>query len=282
MKYIHSVWSQKPLNNNYNINNFYSYLLSALLIKKHGHKIELFCDESLSEMFSLIPYDKINIVDFNADRINQYFWIWGKIKTQELINEPYVHVDGDVFLFNDIIKNIQNDVIVQSQEDNKTMGYSFENTYRKSLSPLKNFSFGVNWDKYNTFAYNCGVVGFNNIELKNEYIKKAKQIVKTLSCDIKINEYINGYRNMLVVIEQALLYYYVKEYNVNPFEIIPYDEIIKHNYDWFNTIPIKIGYCHMWGCSKFKNEILEKIKLNVKKHFPNNYKSIIKFENQYK
>lgn len=285
MLYIHSMWSTPTMKNSsdysYLLKNFNMYLLSVLLIKKHGHKINLYCDKHAYEMYSLIPYDNIHIVDFESDGISKIFWIWAKIKAQMLVNEPYVHIDGDVLMFRDIIGNqLENgkySAVVQSTENEKTIGDWFHKTYTSTINPYIKWKdkYNINWDKYGLTAYNCGVVGFSDMNLKNQYLNKVMEFLVDLSNDEEFNYDGNKYGGIFMLTEQTLLYYILNENNIKPLEIIPLEEIIKCNYNWYHKIPKKIGYCHMLGSSKYKEGVINKIKDKIKKYFPQ-YSHIVK------
>lgn len=289
MKYIHSMWStpatKDNFDNDYDIKyltkNFYSFMLSALLIKKLGYEIELYCDEKAYEIYSLIPYDKIHVVDFDCDGVSSKFWIYGKIKTHSLINEPYIHIDGDVFFFDDIIgdKLTNNyDLVIQSIENEHTIDVEFDSLYLNSSLPfIENNRFDINWMKYNLNAFNCGVIGFNDIEFKNIYINKVIEILIELSKDVKLSEYREKFNAMFLIAEQSTLYYLTNEYNKKYFEILPYNEVAKNNFRW-NDVALKYKYAHLWGYSKYLDENIKKIKNRITKDYPEYIENINKFE----
>lgn len=293
MKYVHSIWSTPSLSNNFDNyldnkfikKNFYSYLLSALLIKKLGHTIELYCDEYSYEMYSKIPYDKIHVVDFDSDGVSSKFWIWSKIKTQALINEPYIHIDGDVFLFRDIIGNKMENgnykAVIQSLENKETIGEEFFNKlYVDSITPFKNINSRIKWDKYGLNAYNCGVVGFYDMKIKNIYVKNAKNLLVEISNNPDFNKSRGKYEGMFLIAEQSLLYYILEEKKVKPLEIIPFSEIKKRSYNW-NSYANEIGYAHLLGYSKYKPEMIDKIKFKINKFFGEHSNIIKEFESKY-
>lgn len=292
MLYVHSMWSKPAMknktDNSYILKNFYIYLLSVLLIKKHGHKIELYCDKNTYEIFSLIPYDNIHVIDFDSDGISSVFWIWAKIKAQLLINEPYVHIDGDVFLFRDIIGNKlesgEYSVVVQSTENDKTIGDWFNNVYVDTVNPYLKLSnkHDIEWNKYNLFAYNCGVVGFSDMKLKNIYLNKVKELLVDISNDDEFKYDGNKYGGIFMITEQALLYYIINENNIKPLEILPLNKMIEYNYDWYDRLPKEIGYCHMLGISKYKENIKEKIRYKILKYFPQYANVVYTFEKTFK
>lgn len=281
MKYIHSLWSRDLDNIDYIINNFNNYLLSALLVKKHGHNIELYCDEKSYNFYSLIPYDKINVINYNDDNISNNYWVWGKIKPQLLINEPYVHIDGDVFLFKDVIdKNKFNnsDLVIQSIENEKTVGDGYNRFYLEPDNPFVKYKeHRIDWDKYSKIAYNCGVIGFNNIDFKNKYCNKVRDLLKSLTNDVNFS-YNHTHGCVHILSEQSLLYYMAMEENMKPMILIPHNENKKNDYVWESKIPKKIGYCHMWSDTKYNPIVKEKIKNKIINLFPEHKYILKEFE----
>lgn len=272
MKYIHSLWLRN-FNYQYLIDNFYLYLLSALLIKKHGHEIELFCDKESFNFYKIIPYDKINIIDYNEDGISSNFWVWSKIKPQLMMNETYVHIDADVFLFNDIIGNklLSNEysVVVQSIENKKTIGEGYYRCYIDAINPFKNYiKYGIDWNKYEMQSYNCGVVGFSDMQIKNEYCCLVKDLLFELSNDKSFIFNPDVHFGAHVMSEQTLLYYLLNEKKIKTYQIIEYDDTKETDYIWKSDIPKNIGYCHMWSNSKYQYDVKYKIVNKIKTLFP--------------
>jgi len=290
MRYVHSLWStparKKNFDNKYDekylSKNFYTYLLSALSIKKLGYQIDLYCDEYAYDMYSLIPYDNIHIVNYDRDGIDSKFWVWGKIKTYSLQEEPFIHIDGDVFFFKDIIGDKMSSgkypLVVQNVENEKIMGECFVRDYLGSKHPFVNNNLcGIEWEKYGFTAYNCGVVGFNDLVFRNDYVNKVHEILTTLSKSGDFEENRRKYDSMFLLSEQSLLYYMTQERNIMPLEIIPEAEIIKRNYNWY-PIASEIGYVHMWSYSKYKPEVIEKIKYRIERDFPEHAHLLNEFE----
>ena len=126
MKIIQSFWSQNqinPLESNYGwlseTHNWLSWILSANQLSKF-YKVELYTDqkgyEILIEKLKL-PYHKVHIV---LDELNHYdksLWAIPKIKTYSLQNEPFLHIDGDVFIWKEFSKELMNgNLITQNLE----------------------------------------------------------------------------------------------------------------------------------------------------------------------
>ncbi len=283
MIYIHSLWLRNE-NYQYLINNFHLYLLSALLIKKHGYRIELYCDKTTYNFYKIIPYDKINIIDYTEDGISDNFWVWSKIKPQLLINEPYVHIDADVFLFKDIIGdkllNGEFSAIVQSTENKKTIGEGYNRCYIDAINPFKKYDkYNIDWEKYKMQSYNCGVIGFSDMEVKNEYCNLVKKLLYELSNDktFKFNSYIHFGAHIMS--EQTLLYYILNEKKIKTYQLIKHDDSKETDYIWKSEIPENIGYCHMWSNSKYQYGIKNKIINKIKNLFPESIHILNEFNN---
>jgi hypothetical protein len=291
MKYIHSMWSAPAMKNDFDIDfllrNFYLYLLSVLLIKKHGYCIDLYCDKQTYDIYSMIPYDNIHVIDFSSDGVSKIFWIWAKIKAQMLVDEPYVHIDGDVLMFRDIIgdklESGQYSAVVQSTENQKTIGDWYDRVYVNTTNPyLKwNNKYNIDWNKYDA-AYNCGVIGFNDMKLKHQYLNTVKNLLVDLSNDPTFQYDGNKYGGIFMLTEQTYLYNLLNENKVKPLEVIPLEEIEKCNYDWYFKVPKNLGYCHMLGTSKYKPFVTQKIKTKIRNYFPQYLGIIEEFEKKYK
>lgn len=285
MKYIHTIYDTVlisgekfiyNIDNNFALNNFNHYLLSALLVKKHGYEIDLYCDINSYKLYRSIPYNNIHIVDYNDDNINPKFWVWSKIKTQSMINEPFIHIDGDVFLFNDVLKGkLDKDnylAVVQSLEsidtfDKEHFYYTYNYDYIKNLKITNKYDL----NKYNLSGYNCGVVGFNDLNLRDKYVELVKEMLIEITKNVDSYNFEKKYSQLLILVEQAMLHYILTENNVTPFEIIPRN---LHVRDW-NSYSNGIGYCHMWTYSKYRDDIKQKIKNKIRTLFPNYSELII-------
>lgn len=107
MQVIQSFWS-KPLEKDelgfayYNSRRDFlqSAALSALLIQKHLGGAHLITDEKGAEIFAPIAhlYKKISVELDCLNHIPAYFWAIGKLHCYKLMDEPFVHIDTDIFL----------------------------------------------------------------------------------------------------------------------------------------------------------------------------------------
>jgi hypothetical protein len=99
---------------------YMSWALSCLLLKKNYNYVELITDFQGNEILInqlKLPYDSVNI---SLDSLNHYhedLWALGKIYSYGIQNEPFLHVDSDVFVWKQFDNNIlETDLVAQNIE----------------------------------------------------------------------------------------------------------------------------------------------------------------------
>jgi hypothetical protein len=168
-------------------------LISNELAKKHGYETVLFTDDFGIEELKNIKYDKVVKFDQNLlNRLPKTGWSLAKILAMSSMQEPFMHVDFDLFL----IKNLRQDFLenqvfcfhkekwlTEPQGEKDKNGkfiensiinpYSFEflDKVRILLNETEdNFSI-KNYHKLT--SYNCAIVGGQNYKV----FKKASEYV---------------------------------------------------------------------------------------------------------
>ena len=157
--------------------NLFSYAttfaLSVNLSKQHFDKVELVTDtegeKKLAEMGILTMFDSY---DLRLDKLNvdSEFWIAGKLLAY-IQDEPFLHIDSDVFLFKGLGEYKNNGVLFQSLEPFSSPHFKFYETANKILTDnMTDFcpcEFSVGFGtKYSEQAACCtGIFGGTNITL---------------------------------------------------------------------------------------------------------------------
>lgn len=221
-KIIQSFWS-KPFNKSYNLNNtdrskggwlcrslsYMSIALSCLQLKKFYKNVVLFTDKNgkyvLIDVLKL-PYDEVIV---KLDDINEYdedLWAIGKLYTYSLQDEPFLHVDNDVFIWEPFEQKLFDyPLIVQNLEKQSPF---YENLSKEIKG---NFPFIIeDMNEYleNTgvvqgySGINAGIIGGNDVCFFKEYTKKAFEFIN-LNYK-KLNKINVGWFN--IIYEQSLFY----------------------------------------------------------------------------
>jgi len=210
MKIIQSLWS-KPLSKNggWNEKIFYymSWTLSCLKLKEFYKPIELYTDEKGKELLIDIlqlPYDKVHVVLDELNEFSPQLWALGKVYTYSLQKEPFLHVDGDIFIWSKFPERIENaQLIAQHKEENyeyhklsvqKLTADGFY--FKKELNPQKETEIN---------EVNAGLLGGNNIDFFTKYTKAVFDFVKNNKTQIKLLEGM-GITYVNTIFEQYFFY----------------------------------------------------------------------------
>lgn len=186
MKIVQTFWSgrQKPLETAYGWPrpeyNLMSWVLSCLSLRRFYDDVELYTDkmgyELLIEKLRL-PYTHVHVV-YDGNLCRPLYWAYAKIRTYAVQTEPFLHVDGDVYInqpFSDAILDAP--LVAQ----NKEIGTMY---YRKMIDAvLKMSDIVLPSDLIDSISmdvissYNMGVFGGTDIGFIHEYCEKAIMFV---------------------------------------------------------------------------------------------------------
>jgi hypothetical protein len=88
--------------------------LSNKFLKKHQYTTILYTDAESISYFKHIPYDDIRILDLKDYQLPNTFDFWSVTKLVSClsVNEPFYHVDLDLFLVEDIIQQYKNEPFI--------------------------------------------------------------------------------------------------------------------------------------------------------------------------
>lgn len=281
MKIIQSFWSGQNTNIEDNRGwlsyeyHWLGWILSCNQLVKFYTDVELYTDnfgyEILIQKLKL-PYTKVNVV---LNEINKYpkdLWALAKIKTYELQKEPFLHVDGDVFIWDKFPKDfLQADLIAQNLEN--TTDY-YREMWDKIVPHLKFIPEEIN--NYHTgktnLGCNMGIIGGRDIAFFQKYTQKSFEFVdKNKDAWADFNLF-----NFNIFFEQQLFY----EMSCNDQIVTNYlfEEVWGDNsylgFGNFQDIPHKRFYLHLLGDFKRRQSICKNLEAYVLKEYPNYFKNL--------
>lgn len=262
MKIFHSFWAFPIGYDKYSHNSIldvhlYVMALSVLYAKMNGLNITMHTDDFGLKFIEGMPYDDVKLSLNDIPKwMPKCLWASGKMFAQK--NEPLgaVHTDYDVFIqTNECIMEIErlmknSDAIVQS---NDSMIY---------CEPLMERMVNTLWETGIPIAhsgesycpsFNCGIVGFNNQRLKDEYISKYLEYTYRYSTEDVYKELLTTVKIPDLIFEQKLLYHFSQKYKI--------EKLLKSDFfsSDINAEAIRLGYVHLLSVSK-KNRIGEVIR----------------------
>lgn len=272
MKLIYSYWKT---NEHFFVTEEFAYI-SNKLAQKHGYETILFTDDNGVEELKNIKYNKVIKLDYHLlDRFPKTGWSLAKILAMASMNEPFMHVDFDLFLIKNLREHfIHNPIFClhkekwltepQGEKDKKGKfiknsiinPYSFEFLDKvKILLNQTEDNFSIK--KYHKLtSYNCAIVGGQNFSL----FKKASEYV--IKYAIKYKDILENFSE-------------INNMNVDWFPAVFLEQVLFMNLIRLNSgledIPIYLKsettedlnieaqeekIIHIWGSKlKFKNNI---------------------------
>lgn len=286
MKIVQSFWSGNltDFRNNYGWlsykYNWMSWLLSCHQLVKYHKEVELYTDRFGYEILITklqLPYTKVHVI---LDDLNDYhkdLWAISKIKVYEMQNEPFLHIDGDVFVWNSLEDKFKNAALItQNLEITADCYIKMWNEISPNLSymPIEI----ENYHKYTkNFACNMGVVGGNDIDFFKEYTKRSIDFVDKNRSSLPEN----NFHNFNLFFEQILFYQLAKIENK---EIkFLFDEVFDDGeyigFAEFQEVPDKT-YLHLLGVYKRNPHVCKAMEVYIMKNYPESYSKIARLVNE--
>jgi hypothetical protein len=167
-------------------------MLSSYLLRKHYDRVILYTDAKTAKMLSDSYYTEIRLLPNDILIAHEYVTL-PKLYTYSNVEEEFIHIDVDYFLFNKI--ELEDKIICSYSENREKCGESgFGSGYSWLIDKLKsNYSeFGFNVVNEN-YAMNMSIFGVPKVYHKDitEYFKKLNEYteknIKTISQTYDIN-----------------------------------------------------------------------------------------------
>lgn len=226
-----------------------SWALSCLQLNATYKNIELYASSNAAKLILdtlELPYSNVHITHDNFYMPDKQLWALAKIFTYSLQEEPFIHLDGDVFLFDKLPPSLLNSELI-AQNFEEATGY-YTSAQMELMKFLSFFPDCVAADFHSGIpisAVNAGILGGKNVAFIKEYAEAAFDYVRRNSNDLsKIDA-----DKFNVFFEQHLFYSMAKK------KSIPIDVLFAHTIDDngykclgdFHEVPCSISYLHLLG-----------------------------------
>lgn len=294
MKIIQSYWTKPSLKEN-NLHatdrnnggwlhrkyHYFSWALSCLSFRNFYREVELYADVKSANLLVEkleLPYSKVHIV---LDELNDYepdLWALGKLYTYGLQKTPFLHVDGDIFIWKNFdIDFLKSSLIAQNPENN--FDYYLE-SFKEIQSKFEYIPevIRAHFEVNKSFqGVNAGILGGSDILFIKEYVKTAFKFVdenKNYLKEMDIGLFNNFYEQCLfktMTIDRKIGVSYLKK-EVND----RFDGLVD-----FTGVPNNLWYIHTVGVYKKRLETCQMMEFQLKKNFPEYYFRIISLLKKY-
>ena len=206
-----------------------SWITSVKSAKLHFKNVVLVTDTwAWDNIFSKLdlPFDEVKLTLDSIDE-NTNMWAISKAHAILEMNEPFLHIDSDVYIWEALDKKyLMSNLLVQSNESSESdiqsdfyySLYEIHNLYFKGINTYLDNSNLIERDIY---AYNCGVVGGTDVEFLRKW---AKQMIETAhyfdSIIPSIGELEFNPSDVMVWVEQTLLMLMSEHHMVDVSELV--------------------------------------------------------------
>lgn len=179
MKVIYSLYTKPIIEGRWEEGNRLTetikmFTLSMLYALEHYDKVEVYTDKIGQQFFRHLP---VEVKILKRKDLGTY-WIKSKLEAIADQKEPFIHVDGDVFFLNKLPIQGDSDVIVERIESDQ-----FNKHYKKQVNMFHEILEGSfkDWNPNLNYSLNCGVIGFQNLELRDRFIENYKFLKNKLA-----------------------------------------------------------------------------------------------------
>lgn len=284
MRIIQSAWSCNKtdllrinsgwLSPEYNI---MSWALSCLQLKQYYPELVLYCDSAYAKLLIdtlELPYSDVVC---NLDILNQYhsqLWALPKIHSYSKQEKPFLHVDGDVFIWKKFENSLLSSGLIAQNKEAATDYY--EKIMISLESALNYFPDEIQKERKSKkpiLAYNAGIFGGSDISFFQEYTSKAFEFVNKNVLNLpKIN--VSSFN---IFFEQYLFYCLTKKYNKKVNVLLP-ETIGDNQYKGFGDfarVPYEKQYLHLLGDYKRNEFVCKQMANRLRQDHPEYYYRII-------
>ena len=215
--------------------------VSNFLAQNHGYKTRLYTDSINYHLFKNIKYDEVVFLDDGfIKQFPQQGWSLGKLLAMSMVKEPFIHIDFDILLINDLPNHIKS---------NECFAFHKE-TYAKNLFRQKTIyefynKYGVQneLDYRETLSTNCAILGGQNFNLINESCNKVIEY-SILNKSFFDKNYSSLITSIAVFFEQILLLNIIR--NKTLLKTIP-TVIQEETLDKILSKAQELKLLHLWG-----------------------------------
>jgi hypothetical protein len=228
--------------------SYYSWALSCIMLKKNFGKVILHTDTKGADLLIGdldLPYSEVRLSLDSFESPWHSAWAQKKLYTYSLQKDPFVHIDGDAYLFSSFEGTLNlAELVAQNLEYNHPYYQTACSIIHSEFDYFPAFSNNSN----ELWAVNAGIIGGNNISFfKTLYTEVVTFLERNYNCLHKIAEVpLNTY------IEQFLFKQLANALCIDISFIIP--DIIGYpcNYglDKFYNLPGDSEYIHIMNYKK--------------------------------
>jgi hypothetical protein len=263
-----------------------SWAFSCLQLRSFYNDVRLVTDRVGKKLLIdqlQLPYTRVTLELENLHEYDPGLWAIGKLYTFGLQQQPFIHVDGDVFIWERFPQRIEQAGLIAQNIEHE---FPF---YRELLQTLADANAYLPAAIKNNYlqgtcinAYNAGIIGGRNLAFFSHYVSEALRFVR------KTDTSHAGFSTSLfnTIYEQHLYYCLAKKLGLDVqcyLDVIDEAELnfTLKGITQFRNAPASTGYIHLFGEDAKKDPgICEELSAKLKFHYPQYHKRILQVVEQ--
>lgn len=233
--------------------NYCSWALSCLQLRKFYNSVELITDSLGKEILVnqlQLPYTRVSTaMDDLAGYDAQLFGI-GKLYAYQVQDEPFLHVDGDIFIMDAFDKDISSAALIAQNTDKNYPGYFGKCQPIWDLFTYIPAYFEDVYKHQRCHCANLGIMGGNDMPFIRRFVAEAfnfyeKNIAAVITSLKEIDHILIN-----IILEQTLFYSYARHYQAGITYLFP--EVTNHpdGVGLFHAAKHNKHYVHCYGFYK--------------------------------
>lgn len=259
--------------------HYLSWALSCLTFKKYYGEIDLITDtigyETLVKELRL-PYSNVSVALNDCNKFPSEMWAASKIYTYHIINKPFIHVDGDVFIWSKLDFNNKQPSLIAQSETNFHLHRNFQD-FQDTLLKMKDVPESIleYWQKDNTLisSVNAGIIGGNDLNFFKKYTTQSLDFIENnLSVVNSVSPHLAN-----MICEEHLFFCLANQENIPIEYLIKNVDINFSRVTRFNLLPFEENYIHTVGSAKKSDLVCNQVEWRMRYHFPEYYQRIINY-----
>jgi hypothetical protein len=251
-----------------------SWILSVMAARPHFDTIALYTDDAGASLLVDrlgLAFDQVSTSLNELNAQDPDWWMQGKLYTYALQQEPFVHLDADVYLFKPLPARLTaGGVLAQNPEtvSHPTPWYDVE-ACEVAIRSRGDGYIPKEWSWYRTFiadqrAACCGIIGGHRVDLIGAYASSALRLLQSPGNRHAFDK-IESKKELAVFFEQYLLAAWAGYHKV---EI----EYLFDSYEQaLNGGAAGAGFTHLMANAKCDAAVVSRLERRVARDYPEAY-----------
>jgi len=253
-----------------------SWALSCLQAKSIFGSVNLVTDKAGKELLVdllQLPYTTVSTaLQGTLNNYHPSLWALAKIYTYSIQTEPFLHLDGDVYLWQKPPQNVLNSpLLAQNLDKNLPFYADILNQINDHLSFIPESFSRKNFEHKDVYASNAGLLGGHDLSFFKEYSRRAFEFIDKNKADLEKMTT----SSLNLIFEQYLFCQLAAESNIPvSYYKPPVEDPVFKDYIRFEDYP-HLQMVHPVGGFKQYAHVCDHLAKTLRKDYPEYYYRII-------